>query len=150
METHEFYLEEIQNVMAQVIDSGGEFRFYPKGRSMLPLIRQGVDSIALVSAHEKLKKYDLPLYVRENGQFVLHRVMGENAQGYIMCGDNQTSFEYAITHEQVRGKVCAVYRGEKRIDVTKRSYRLYCRIWCFIPLRKICLFVKRVFVKIFG
>ncbi|MBQ9080255.1 MAG: S24/S26 family peptidase [Clostridia bacterium] len=144
MADHEFRLDDMIGVMTEVMAGGGEFRFYPKGTSMLPLIRQGRDSIALVSAHEPLAKYDIPLYIRKNGQFVLHRVMGHDTQGYIMCGDNQTALEYGILHDQVRGKVCAIYRGDKRIDVTNRGYCLYCRIWCFMPLRKFCFLFRRV------
>ena len=150
MTNNEFYLEDIKGIMQEVMNSGGEFRFYPKGKSMLPLIRQGKDSISLVAVNGRLEKYDLPLYVRSNGQFVLHRVIGEDNSGYIMCGDNQAAPEYGILPQQIRAKVCAVYRKDKRIEVTDRIYILYCKLWCFMPFRKIILFIKRVFSKIFA
>jgi len=149
MINNEFYLGEVQGIMQEVMNSGGEFRFYPKGKSMLPLIRQGKDSIALVAVQGQLKKYDLPLYVRNNGQFVLHRVIGEDSNGYIMCGDNQTTLEYGILPQQIRAKVCAVYRKDRRVEITDKSYILYCKLWCFMPLRRVIIMIKRVFKKIF-
>lgn len=149
MDNNEFCLEEIQDAMKTVLESGGEFRFYPKGRSMLPLIRQGLDSISLVAVDGPLKKYDIPLYVRSNGQFVLHRVVGVDSDGYIMCGDNQLSLEHGILSNQIRARVCAIFRQNRRIDVTNPMYVLYCKIWCYIPFRRIILFVKRVFRKLF-
>lgn len=150
MEKHEFCLEDVQDAMNTVINSGGEFRFYPKGVSMLPLIRQGIDSISLVSAQDKLNKYDLPLYVRSNGQFVLHRVMGQDGNGYILCGDNQLYLEHGIKHEQIRAKVCAIYRGDRRIDVTNKAYIFYCRLWCFMPLRWVIFLPRRIIKKLFA
>lgn len=51
-------LEQMSDAMKSVFDSGGEFRFYPRGTSMLPLIRQGLDSIALVAAPAMPRKRD--------------------------------------------------------------------------------------------
>ena len=67
-------LKEFWPVMKEVIESGGEFTFYPHGISMLPLIRQGVDQVVLVKA-ENIKLGDVVFYLRDNGQFVLHRIV---------------------------------------------------------------------------
>ena len=71
MSDKEFSMEEMYPLLREVIDSGGEFRLYPRGTSMLPLIRQGKDSVALVRP-EALSRHDICLYRRGNGQFVLH------------------------------------------------------------------------------
>ena len=45
----EYSLEEYMPLIKEVVESGGEFRLFPRGTSMLPLIRQGRDSVALVA-----------------------------------------------------------------------------------------------------
>ena len=94
---------------------------------MLPLIRQGIDKVVLTKAPEELKKYDLPLYRRSNGQFVLHRVVGKNKNGYVMCGDNQFRHEPDIKHEQILAIACAMYKGDEYISFDDKKYLAYCK-----------------------
>lgn len=100
----------------------------PKGTSMLPLIRQGIDYVELSPLPEKLRKYDLPLYQRPDGQYVLHRVV-KVGESYTCVGDNQFKLEKGVAHSQMIALTTAIYRGEKRIPVTAFSYRLYSRFW---------------------
>lgn len=113
--------------MKEQIDSGKTVVFAPKGTSMLPLVRQDIDRVVLAKAPKKLKKYDLPLYLRENGQFVLHRVVGIDKNGYIMCGDNQTEREYGITDEQILALACGIYRENEYISFDDKKYVNYCK-----------------------
>ena len=55
------------------------------GDSMLPLIRQGRDLLIIEKPHGRLKKYDIPLYRRDSGQYVLHRILKvrRNDYGYL-------------------------------------------------------------------
>ena len=66
------------------------------GTSMRPLIRQGKDVMIIKSFDNccKLKKMDVPLYKRESGQYVLHRIIKINKDGYVIRGDNTYSNEY--------------------------------------------------------
>ena len=82
-------LEELLPLIQEEIDSGGKVRFKPRGRSMLPFLKEGRDEVVLVKPPERLKKYEIPFYRRRDGGFVLHRVVGLASDGtYIMCGDN--------------------------------------------------------------
>ena len=72
----EFSLADYDETIRIVLDSGGEFTVYPKGTSMLPLIRQGRDSVTLAKPSAPLKRGDIAFYLRDNGQYVLHRVVG--------------------------------------------------------------------------
>ena len=118
-------LEELWPIMEEQIQAGGSVRFGPKGTSMLPLLRQNIDSIVLSKAPEKLKKYDLPLYRRDDGHFVLHRVVGEDKDGYIMCGDNQSIYERGITHEHILAIAVGMYRGDVYVPFEKKDYIIY-------------------------
>ena len=74
MNKQDFKIEEMYPLISEIISSGGSFRIFPKGISMLPTIKQGEDSVEL-AAPKKLRKYDIVLYKRPNGQFVIHRIM---------------------------------------------------------------------------
>lgn len=117
-------LTEFWPVMKEVIDSDGEFAFYPNGTSMLPLIRQGVDQVILVKAND-IKKGDVVLYLRDNGQFVLHRIVKVKKGEYVMCGDNQFDLEYGITDKHILAKMKSFIRDEQTIDDTNKKYRRY-------------------------
>lgn len=113
--------------MKEQLDCGKTVVFSPKGTSMLPLIRQNVDRVVLKKAPKQLKKYDLPLYLRENGQFVLHRVVGIDKRGYVMCGDNQFEREYGIKNEQILALACGVYRENEYVSFDDKKYVNYCK-----------------------
>lgn len=95
---------------------------------MLPMLRQGIDSVVLSPLPEKLKKYDLPLYQRDDGKYILHRIVGVG-ETYTCIGDNQFELEQGVRHDQMIALVTAFYRGEKRYSVSHWRYRLYCRFW---------------------
>lgn len=120
-------LESMFPVMEEQLRAGGSFCFGPKGVSMLPLIHQGRDTVVIAPISGKLKKYDIPLYRRENGQFVLHRVVAVKKHGYVMCGDNQYVREYGVRDEQLIGVLTEIRTPDKTIKVTDSDYKKYCR-----------------------
>lgn len=120
-------LAELWPVMEEQLQAGKEVCFSPKGISMLPMLRQGIDSVVLKLPPAQLKKYDLPLYRRADGSFVLHRIVGTDKNGYITCGDNQLFRERGIQHSQVIGIVTGYYRGDEYISCDSPKYKAYCR-----------------------
>lgn len=128
-------LEELMPLIREQLELGRTVRFSPNGTSMLPMLRQGADSVVLSPLPEKLKKYDLPLYRRENGQYVLHRIV-KAGETYTCMGDNQFARETGLRHDQMIALVTTFYRENTPHSVTEPSYRLYCRIWHYSrPLR---------------
>ena len=138
------FLREVNPLIEETLRGGGEVAFTPAGYSMLPMLRNRQDKIILVQPPLQLKKYDIPLYRRENGQFVLHRVVAVKKDSYALCGDNQWQVEYGIRYEQIVGVVKAFYRGDKYIDCNVgKTYRLYCVIWTkLLPVRRIFFKLK--------
>ena len=110
--------------MREVIESDGEFTFFPHGTSMMPLIREGVDQVILVKPTD-IKKGDAVFYQRDNGQFVLHRIAKVKNGEYVMCGDNQVALEYGITDKHILAKVKAIIRDGNIIDESNKKYRKY-------------------------
>lgn len=120
--------------IAEVVQSGKEASFTPKGVSMRPMLIGGRDEIVLVQPQFPLKKYALPLYVRKGGMVVLHRVVGiqirENKTEYLMRGDNCWETERGITEENIVAVVNRFCRNGKWHSVNSVGYRLYVRLWC--------------------
>lgn len=146
MNNGEFFLADAIDVIEEVLASGGEFRMYPKGTSMLPLIVQKRDSVVLSRSSElPARKHDIAFYRRTNGQFVLHRVMRICKDGtYTMCGDNQVLLENGIKAEQIIGYVSGLYRKDKEIKLNGLGYSIYVFLWTKMPIRRICFFMRRV------
>ncbi len=142
-------LEELWPIMEEQIASGGSVRFSPKGTSMLPMLRQNIDSVVLVKASQKLKKYDLPLYRRSDGHFVLHRVVAVKKDSYTMCGDNQYVREHGISQNQILAIVEGFYRDDKYVSVSNKKYLSYCKKQVAKQhFRSIILSIRRLIGKI--
>lgn len=121
-------LDDLMPLIRERLAAGESVRFSPHGISMLPMLRDGQDQVVLSPLPEKLKKYDLPLYQRENGKYVLHRIV-RVVENYTCMGDNQFVPEPDIRHDQMIAVVTAFYRGENYHSVTQWYYWLYCRLW---------------------
>lgn len=122
----EFSMDEMVPLITEVIGDGGEFRLYPKGVSMRPLLRHGVDSVVLVAPNEVPRRGDILLYRRANGQYVLHRFMRFDKDGKLcFSGDNHTEIEHGIAKEQVMASVAAVFRKDKRRNTNGLFLRCY-------------------------
>ncbi len=120
-------LKELWPVMEEQLNSGKKVKFIPEGISMLPMLRPGVDAVVLKKQTGKLKKYDLPLYRRKNGQFVLHRVVGVRKNSYIMCGDNQYVLENGIDDTNILAVCDAFIKDGQEISADNKKYRAYAK-----------------------
>ena len=121
-------LDKLMPFIKEKLAVSGTVKFSPRGISMLPMLRQGIDSVLLSPVPEKLKKYDLPLYRRDDGKYVLHRIV-EVGESYTCCGDNQYDYEYGLRHEQMIALVTGFTRGDKEHNVDEFVYKMYCRFW---------------------
>lgn len=144
MQTKSVTLSEMYDVMKEMLDKGGTVNFNPRGTSMLPTIHNDGDRVVLKKI-KAIKKYDLPLYIRDNGQFVLHRVHKVNSDGtFNMCGDNQWQVEKGVRRDQIVATVISIQRGNKVIKTSNILYRIYVVLWVKIrPLRRIVIGGKR-------
>ena len=115
---------------------------------MLPVIRQGRDLLVIRRQTGRLKKYDVPLYRRDSGQYVLHRVLKVREKDYVICGDNRWHRETGITDRQILGVLTAIIRDGKEVPVTAPLYRLYVHLWCgLFPLRAFFLKGRHVWKR---
>ncbi|MBQ6893784.1 MAG: S24/S26 family peptidase [Clostridia bacterium] len=117
-------LNELYPLIVEVIENGGEFRLYPRGTSMEPLIHAGDDSVMLGSA-ENIKNGDVLFYRRKNGAFVIHRLIEKRDNTFTMCGDHQKALEYGILPTQVIAKMVGYYKGDVYHSIDEPEYIKY-------------------------
>ena len=141
-------LEQLMPLIQERLAAGQSVRFSPHGVSMLPMLRQGIDSVVLSPLPDQLNKYDLPLYQRDTGHYVLHRIV-KVGDTYSCIGDNQFTIENGVRHDQMIALATAFYRGNRRIEFDAFSYRFYCRFWHYCrPVHHICRWIKCQFMKV--
>lgn len=143
-------MDELMPLLVERLEAGQSVKLSPRGISMLPMLREGIDSVVLSPVAGKLKKYDIPLYRRPNGQYVLHRIVRVDGERYTCVGDNQYRRERGVEHGSVLAVVTAFQRGEKECRIDALSYRVYCRLWHWTRLvRHACRAVKRRVIRLF-
>lgn len=127
----------------------GRLVYTNRGDSMEPLIRQGRDLLIIEPVRGRLKRYDIPLYRRDSGQYVLHRVMKVRGDDYILCGDNRFRRESGITDRQILGVLTGILRDGRECSFRDWRYRLYVFFWCdLFPVRAAILGTKALCRKI--
>lgn len=93
------------------------------GVSMEPLLHDRKSTVVLEKCNMPLKRYDVVLYHRPTGEYVLHRVIGaiDNSM-YVIRGDNCIANEI-VPAEWIIGIMTGYYADEKNIYVSCESKR---------------------------
>lgn len=120
----------------EMLKQNGVVVYKTAGVSMRPLFKQNRDLVTVRPVTRELKKYDVPLYRRNNGSgYMLHRIIGFGDGCYIIRGDNTFVKEY-ITPDRIVGVLTEFKRKGKNVSVESKGYKLYSRVWNFLyPLR---------------
>lgn len=100
----------------EILREKGELVYTNVGDSMAPLIRPR-DLLVIRSIDRRLKKYEIPLYKRDSGQYVLHRVIRVRKNDYVLCGDNRWCVETGIADRHILGVLTAIVRDGKTLPV---------------------------------
>lgn len=112
------------------LELSGRLVYYNVGDSMMPLLKENRDLMVLEKPQRAVGKYDAVLYKRDNGQYVMHRIIGEREDGFILCGDNRFCREFGVKREQILAILTAVLRKGKEVKSDSFIYRLYVHLWC--------------------
>ena len=95
------------------------------GKSMEPMLHQWQEQPVIKALGRKPKRFDVVLFKRNNGQYVLHRIIGMKGDRYRIRGDNCYETEL-VSASQLLGILEGFYRGERYIDCEKdKAYRFY-------------------------
>ena len=105
------------------------------GNSMMPLIKEGRDVLIIERHSGRLSKYDIPLYLRPDGQYVLHRIIRVYEDSYVTAGDNRSCRE-TVSDTQIVGVLTGIIRRGKTLSLDRLPYRIYTHLWCdLFPIR---------------
>lgn len=145
MQTIELSMNDLSTLLKLQIDKGGISALTVTGSSMVPMLYDRRSMVYLRKLEQAPKKGDVILFQRDNGQYVLHRVIRlGNQDGYICCGDNCWETE-RVQRENILGVVCAFTRKGKKYAVTQLVYQLYAWLWSrTLLVRKPLLRIRRV------
>jgi len=140
-------LENLSSIFLALLDENIDITLTVTGNSMNPLLTHKRDSVVLTSCNKfNLKRGDIPLYRRSNGQYVLHRIIKVNKNSYNLCGDNQYIIEKNLPKESIIAVVKAFERNGKLYSCNDFIYKIYWRLRIFsIPFQ---YFLHRIWSKI--
>lgn len=143
-------LSEVYPVLREILEAGGSFTLTVTGTSMYPTILGGRDQVTLAPVKQPLKRGDLPFYRRDNGQFILHRIVAVEPDGtYTCCGDHQWERERGIRPDQVIAVAESFCRKGKSFPADSKAYRRWVRFWVrVLPCRRVLIPALHAFAKL--
>lgn len=134
-----FSMKELAPVIEQSVNQGKQVKFTVTGNSMFPLFANRRDQV-IVEKAESISKYDIVLHLREDGHYILHRVIGVKGNMLTIAGDNETVKERNVDSSRVIAKVTSFVRKGEECNLKSFWYKLYCRIWLAVfPFRIVIL-----------
>lgn len=132
-------------VIEEIMDIGIRVRITVTGMSMYPFLRENKDSVELSRIDfAKIKLGDILLVQIEEGRYILHRVFRKNKNCFYLNGDAQKTTEGPLLPEQILAKVTAVWRDNKYIACSEKSWRILSYLW-----RKLFP-IRYLIIKIYG
>lgn len=149
-------MRELKTTFEDELIRKGSIIYTNVGDSMMPLLRQGKDLLIIKRPKEwdeltdgntaiRLKRLDVPLYKRDNGTYVLHRVLKVRKSDYVICGDNRYHREYGICDRHIIGVLTGIVRDGREISVQDKRYRIYAHLWCdFFWIRAFILWIRKM------
>ena len=138
-------IAELVPLMKEIFKLGKTFTVTAKGSSMAPLLHDGRDDIILADCVDpkELKVRDVPLYLRSDGSYVLHRIVRVNKDSFDMCGDAQTEIERGVPKSNVVALAVGFVRKGRAISVKSKRYRLFGFLWCLArPIRPVLFWLN--------
>ena len=121
-----------------IINEQGQLVYTNVGDSMYPLIKPR-DLLVIKKVTAPLKKNDIPLYKRDSGQYVLHRIVKIKNGEYYICGDNRAFIERGITDRHIIGVLTDMVREGRTIPVNSPEFKSYVKL---LPLRRSIIRIK--------
>lgn len=112
-----------KQTIEEVLSSCGKYVGPTVGISMLPMLKNRRDTIFVLPKTERLQPLDVALYKRGDA-YILHRVLQQTDEGYIIRGDNCYSDEN-VPENAVIGVLSEFFRKGKHYTCTDKKYLKY-------------------------
>lgn len=122
--------QEYLNTVCELLRQGETSVAVPvAGGSMIPFLHHG-DTVYLDLPRFPIKRGDILLYTRPNGQYILHRVIQANPDGSLwVSGDAQMVLEYLPGPECVHGCVTSACHKGRLNRPGRLRWWLYSHPW---------------------
>lgn len=134
------YDEAVVSVLRERLRHGLTAELTVTGSSMTPFLVPERDSVELSEIRKEPETGDVFFYRRDNGTYVLHRIVKRKKDGFYFAGDSQTFIEGPVGAGQLLGVCVSFTRKGKRITGNEVRWRLYRFWWCrLIRLRPVLL-----------
>ncbi len=141
-------MAEIRTDIKTLLETEGRFVGTTAGVSMRPMIISGRDVVVIEKKMHRLKPLDVALYMRNNKDYVLHRVLEVTSSGYVIRGDN-CYYDEIVKEEDVIGVLTQYFKKEKPVMVEDKKYLRYVkrRLFWYKP-RKFFVLIKLKLKKV--
>jgi len=112
-------MDELGPFIEESVKAGKKVKLTVTGDSMYPLFKSRVDTVVLdIPKNKKPGKYDIVFYKRDNGRYILHRILKEKNGAFVIAGDNEVKKEYPVRYMASSEQVTAPYVWFDMIDRT--------------------------------
>lgn len=139
--------EVIMSEAIRLVGEGVSVTFPVKGRSMLPFIVGGRDSVILEKPTE-IRKGDVVLaYVesenREDRRYVVHRIISLDGDRVTLMGDGNLALHEYCNRGDVCAKVSLVVKpNRKKRSLDSFLFRFFAKVWfALLPFRRYLLWI---------
>lgn len=124
-------LKDAASVIEEILLSGGRVKILASGKSMEPVIRDGLDTVVLKKAEKPLQKNDIVLFKRDSGSLVLHRIIAIDGSKITLRGDSQWTTE-TVDSSRVMGVLDSIERNGQSIKADSEYFEKYKKTLTFI------------------
>lgn len=128
--------EEWASRLPELLEQAAAVPLVISGNSMSPFLVHGRDTVYLSKITQPLKKGDMIFYRRDNGQYILHRIIRAEGEIYDLVGDAQQLIERGVRRDQVIAIVTAVRRKGKLLRPGSFWWDFFEKVWLnMVPQR---------------
>ena len=108
------------------LEENGRWLFQTVGDSMEPLLRSRESTVQIMAGNTDLQPYDVVLFKRPSGKYVLHRIRRIRGDLLYICGDNRVGLE-KVPRKWVLGKMTGYFpsQGPVFIRCSDPDYQKY-------------------------
>ena len=140
---------EIMDEAIRLVESGVSVTFPVNGRSMLPFVVGGRDSLVLEKP-QKIKMGDAVLAFVDGCRYVIHRVVRMDGEKLTLMGDgNLVGTEHCEIGDVKAIATYVVKPNKKRVSLGDSCHRRAAKLWMkALPVRRYLLKVYRILFRI--
>ena len=140
------YKDILETAIPQLTNEGREVILPVDGRSMLPFIVGGRDSLVLIKKYDRLNVGEIVLAMTKEAGYVIHRIDSISDDGeYSLLGDGNLERREHCGYEDIKAVAVAVVKpGGKRVPLQNNWHKFTAKTWrVLLPVRRYLLWIYR-------